>query len=264
MVGRQLILNTPSCCLRASTLGQGYPEDPASRQAHGSCAGAAHRHLVCSARRCAVAVAPAASIRVPVVHTPMLEWVRRGGHGKQTRADVVSRMRAPWSVLRSAWFVGLSPLRQLRRKKLAKRQNLRHHRACELRLLPASCPVPLRADASGANARRVRTTTVASGVARAPTARRTYGIIITSAVRHRRHLDPQGTGALLCVVSAVSRRAHRTEAAEAARDARAAATPELVRLCREPRQVAPRHLVRHQQPAQPTDALEAARPHVAR
>ena len=109
MVGRQLILNTPSCCLRASTLGQGYPEDPASRQAHGSCAEAAHRHLVCSARRCAVAVAPAASIRVPVVHTPMLEWVRRGGHGKQTRADVVSRMRAPWSVRGELGSLGYHP-----------------------------------------------------------------------------------------------------------------------------------------------------------
>tara|TARA_B100000780_G_scaffold74080_1_gene49750 strand:- start:185 stop:550 length:366 start_codon:yes stop_codon:yes gene_type:complete len=121
----------------------------------------------------------------------------------------------------------------------------------------------LRADASGADARPICTTTTASGVARAPAARRAYGIIITiSTVRH--HLDPQGAGALLCVVGAVSSRAHRTEAAEAARDARTAASPEAVRLRREPRQVAPRHLVRHQQPAQPTDALEAARPHVAR
>ena len=91
--GRQLILNIPSCCLRASTLGQGYyePEGPASRQAHGSCAKAAHRHVVSSARRCAVAVAPAASIRVPVVHTPTLVCVRRGGHGAQKRADVYLR-----------------------------------------------------------------------------------------------------------------------------------------------------------------------------
>ena len=92
-IGHQLILNTPSCCLRASTLGQGYyePEDPASRQAHGSCAAAAHCHVVSSARRCAVAVAPAASIRVPVVHTPTLVCVRRGGHGAQKRADVYLR-----------------------------------------------------------------------------------------------------------------------------------------------------------------------------